>query len=69
MLFVDNREDYALKVNYRNPFRSGYKPELDVTDKLGPDFQQIIYIWAEFTNDQGNYDGLITIRSGVAISI
>ena len=34
-LFDEDGEGYVLKSNAKNPFPSGYRPELDVTDELG----------------------------------
>jgi hypothetical protein len=36
-LFVEDGEGYVLKNNAKNPLPSNYKPELDVTDELGPE--------------------------------
>ena len=33
-LLEEDNEGYILKLNARNPFPTGYKPELDVTDEL-----------------------------------
>ena len=33
--FDEDGEGYVLKSNAKNPFPSGYRPELDVTDELG----------------------------------
>jgi hypothetical protein len=33
-LLNDDGKGYVLKSNVQNPFPTGYKPELDVTDKL-----------------------------------
>jgi hypothetical protein len=33
-LLNDNSEGYVLKSNVRNPFPTGYKPKLDVTEEL-----------------------------------
>ena len=51
-LLTDNGEGYVLKSNVRNPFPTGYKPELDVTEeldqKLASRYMQLIGIlrWA-----------------------
>jgi hypothetical protein len=48
----EDGEGYILKSKAKNPFRSGYRPELDVTEeldkKLGSWYMQIIVIlrWA-----------------------
>ena len=36
-LFEEDGENYMLKNNAKNPLPSGYKPELDITDELGPE--------------------------------
>ena len=51
-LFNEDGEGYTLKSNAKNPFPPNYKPELDVTEELGPElasrFLQLIGIcrWA-----------------------
>ena len=51
-LFVEDGEGYSLKNKVKNPFPTGYQPELDVSEELGPDlalhFMQLIGIlrWA-----------------------
>jgi hypothetical protein len=51
-LLEEDGDGYTLKSNVKNPFPTGYKPELDVTDKLDGDlasrFMQLIGIlrWA-----------------------
>jgi hypothetical protein len=35
-LLEDDGEGYVLKSNVKNPFPTGYKPEIDVTDELDP---------------------------------
>ena len=51
-LLEEDGEGYVLKSNVKNPFPTGYKPEVDVTDELGPElasrFLQLIGIlrWA-----------------------
>ena len=51
-MFIEDNEGYSLKNKVKNPFPSGYCPELDVSDKLGPElashFMQLIGIlhWA-----------------------
>jgi hypothetical protein len=51
-LLEEDGEGYVLKSNIKNPFPTGYKPEIDVTDELGPElasrFLQLIGIlrWA-----------------------
>jgi hypothetical protein len=36
-LFEKDGEGYALKSNVTNPFPSGYRPELDMTDEVAPE--------------------------------
>lgn len=36
-LLSEDGEGYSLKSRVKNPFPSGYGPELDVTDELGPE--------------------------------
>ena len=36
-LLIEDGEGYVLKNRVKNPFPSNYKPELDVTDELGPE--------------------------------
>jgi hypothetical protein len=36
-LFSEDGEGYVLKNNAKDPFPANYKPELDVTDELGPE--------------------------------
>ena len=36
-LFDEDGEGYVLKNNAKDPFQANYRPELDVTDKLGPE--------------------------------
>ena len=47
-LFVEDGEGFSLKNNVKNPFPTGYWPELDVSEELGPDlascFMQLIGI-------------------------
>ena len=51
-LFEEDREGYVLKNNVKNPFPTGYQPELDMTDELNDElasrYLQIISIcqWA-----------------------
>ena len=51
-LLDEDGEGYVLKTNAKNPFPTGYKPELDVTEELGPElasrYMQLIGIlrWA-----------------------
>ena len=51
-LLEEDGEGYVLKSNARNPFPTGYKPEIDVTDELDQTlasrFMQLIGIlcWA-----------------------
>jgi hypothetical protein len=51
-LLEEDGDGYTLKSNVKNPFPTGYKPELDVTDELDGDlvshFMQLIGIlrWA-----------------------
>jgi hypothetical protein len=51
-LLKENGNGYTLKLNVKNPFPTGYKPELDITDELDGDlascFMQLIGIlrWA-----------------------
>jgi hypothetical protein len=47
-LLEEDGDGYTLKSNVKNPFPTGYKPELDVTDELDGDlasrFMQLIGI-------------------------
>ena len=51
-LFVEDGKGYSLKNKVKNPFPTGYQPELDISEELGPDlalrFMQLISIlrWA-----------------------
>ena len=36
-MFTEDGEGYVLKSNAKNPLPTSYKPEVDVTDELGPD--------------------------------
>jgi hypothetical protein len=51
-LLQEDGDGYVLKSNVRNPFPTGYKPEIDITDKLSPSlasrYMQLIGIlrWA-----------------------
>ena len=36
-LFDEDGEGYALKNHVKDPFPNNYKPELDVSDELGPE--------------------------------
>jgi hypothetical protein len=38
----DDREGYSLKSKIKNPFPSGYHPELDMMDELGPELASCI---------------------------
>ena len=48
-LFEEDGEGFTFRNSVKNPFPTGYKPELDVTEELGPEmisrYLQLIGIW------------------------